>query len=146
MSPVLLLQSGRWLIQPLIGRMMAKEETETMSKKALIKNIALSRAQILSDRADCEERQNLSQTPAQNKEISITLFAFDAGEGLSPHPVSGEAMVYMLDDEAFITIDGKGMTAKIGEVVVMPADIPPLLDARQRFKILLTVVKQPKEQ
>jgi len=51
-------------------------------------------------------------------------------------------MVLILDGEADITIDSKSMTVRAGEVVVMPADIPHALEAKQRFKMLLVVVKK----
>lgn len=116
-----------------------------MSKKTLIKNILFSEPQALSELTDYEEGRVVSRTLAENKGVSITLFAFDAGEGLSTHSAPGDALVHILDGEAFITIDGKGMVVKAGEAVVMPADIPHALDAQQQFKMLLVIVKKPKE-
>ncbi|PID84772.1 MAG: cupin [Chloroflexi bacterium] len=116
-----------------------------MSQQNLIKNIPFSEPQTLVALTDYEEGQVVSRTLAQNKGVSITLFAFAQGEGLSTHSAPGDAMVYILDGEAFITIDGKGMVVQAGETVIMPADIPHALDAQQRFKMLLIVVKKPKE-
>jgi len=71
-------------------------------------------------------------------------FAFDQGEGLSTHAAPGDAMVQVLDGEVSLTIGGKEVTAKSGEVVVMPADVPRSVNAVKPFKTFLTLVKEPK--
>ena len=73
--------------------------------------------------------------------MSLTLFAFDRGEGLSTHAASGDAMVQVLDGEVLLNIGGKDVNAKAGEVVVMPANVPHSVTAVRRFKMLLIVVK-----
>jgi len=115
-----------------------------LSNKELIKNITFSEPHILVNLTEYQEKQVVSRTLAQNKSVSITLFALDAGEGLSAHTTPGDAMVIILDGEALITIGDKKVTAKTGEVVIMPADVPHALDAKQRFKMLLIVVNKPK--
>jgi len=112
-----------------------------MSSTALIKNITFSEPLVIAELVDYEEGRVVSRTLAQNKCVSITLFAFDVGEGLSTHSAPGDAMVQVLDGEATINIGGEELIAKAGEVVVMPADVPHSLDARKPFKMLLTVVK-----
>jgi quercetin dioxygenase-like cupin family protein len=116
-----------------------------MDKPELIKNISFSEAHVLRDLVDYEKGRVVSRTFAQNEGLSLTLFAFDAGEGLSTHAASGDAMVQVLDGEVLLTIGGKEVAAKTGEMVVMPADIPHSVNAVKRFKMLLTVVKKPKE-
>jgi quercetin dioxygenase-like cupin family protein len=115
-----------------------------MSSKERIKNISFSEPHVLVNLVDYGEGRVVSRTLAQNKGVSITLFAFDVGEGLSTHSAPGDALVQILDGEAEIKIGGEGVIAKAGEVVVMPADVPHSLDARKPFKMLLTVVKKPK--
>lgn len=61
--------------------------------------------------------------------------------GLSTHTAPGDALLQVLDGEALVNIDGKEMTVGAGEVVVMPANIPHSVNAVERFKMLLTVVK-----
>jgi len=73
--------------------------------------------------------------------MSLTLFAFDKGEGLSTHTAAGDAFVQILEGEAQITIGGKEVLLRPGEVVVMPANVPHALLAATRFKMLLVVVK-----
>ena len=113
--------------------------------KQLIKNITFSEPHTLVDLVDYEDGRVVSRTLAQNKAVSLTLFAFELGEGLSTHSAPGDAMVQILDGEASITVDDNPVIAKAGEVVVMPADIPHGLTAEKRFKMILTVVKKPKE-
>ena len=114
-----------------------------MEPSVLIKNIDFSEVHNLADLVDYEGGRVVSRTFAQNPTLSLTLFAFDAGEGVSTHTAPGDAMVHVLDGEAVVNIDGKEMIAGAGQVVVMPADVPHSVTAVQRFKMLLTVVKRP---
>ncbi|MBI5250999.1 MAG: cupin domain-containing protein [Desulfomonile tiedjei] len=96
---------------------------------------------VLADLVDYQEGRVVSRTFVQNKIMSLTLFAFGQGEGLSTHTAAGDAFVQILDGEALITIGGKDVTVGSGEVVVMPANVPHSLEARKPFKMLLVVVK-----
>ena len=115
-----------------------------MDKPVLIKNIAFSEPHNLNELVTFEEGRVVSRTFAQNSSLSLTLFSFDEGEGLSTHTAPGDAMVQILDGEAIVNIGGKEMTVSKGQVVVMPADIPHSVTAVKRFKMLLTLVKRPK--
>lgn len=115
-----------------------------MDKPVLIKNITFSEPHHLDELVAYEEGRVVSRTFSQNSSLSLTLFSFDEGEGVSTHTAPGDAMVQVLDGEALVNIDGKEMTVRKGQVVVMPADIPHSVTAVKRFKMLLTVVKRPK--
>lgn len=115
-----------------------------MDKPVLIKNITFSEPHNLEELVAYEEGRVVSRTFAQNAAISLTLFSFDEGEGVSAHTAPGDAMVHILDGEAVVNIGGKEMTVRKGEVVVMPADIPHSVTAVKRFKMLLTLIKYPK--
>jgi len=115
-----------------------------MEKQALIKNIPFSEPHPLEDLVDYEKGRVVSRTFAQNDAVTLTLFAFDQGEGLSTHAAPGDALVQVLDGEVSLTIGGKEVVAGAGEVVVMPADVPHSVNAVKPFKMLLTVVKKPK--
>jgi len=110
--------------------------------KKFIKNIEVSKALALGDLVDYQEGKVISLTLAQNPSLSVTLFAFAEGEGISTHSASGDAMVYIFDGEAEITIGEEQVLAKTGEVVIMPANIPHGLEAIKNFKMLLVVVKE----
>ena len=76
---------------------------------------------------------------------NITLFAFDAGQGLSEHTSPFDAVVHIIDGEAAITIGGKGQTLKNGEMIIMPANIPHALKANIPFKMVLTMIRKKVE-
>lgn len=111
----------------------------------IMKNIEFSQALNLKELIDYKQGQVISMTIAQIPAVNITLFSLDEGEGISTHTTSGDALVQVLDGEAEITIGDKVLTVKEGETVIMPSDIPHSLEARKRFKMLLTVIKKPKE-
>ncbi|MBI5568758.1 MAG: cupin domain-containing protein [Desulfomonile tiedjei] len=116
-----------------------------MGDDVLIKNIPFSEAQVLVDLIDYAEGTVVSKTFAQNETLSLTLFAFDRGEGLSTHSSPGAALIQVLDGEALVRIGEKPVVVKAGEVVVMPANVPHAVQAGERFKMLLTVVKPLKK-
>lgn len=72
---------------------------------------------------------------------TVTLFAFDRGQGLSEHQTPFEAMVLLLDGEAEITLSGKQHHLNQGEMLVMPARHPHALKAVKRFKMALIMIK-----
>ena len=109
----------------------------------LIKNIELSQVLEMESLVKYQEGQVVSRTLAQGRNLSLTLFAFDKGEEISSHSSGGDAMVYLLDGEADITIGEKTFHVKKGETIVMPAGVPHALLAREQFKMLLVVVFTP---
>ena len=113
-----------------------------MTQQNVIKNFPFSEPQVLTDLVDYSEGKVVSRTLAQTESISVTLFAFDGGEGLSTHSASGDALVQVLDGEVLLTIGGKDVIAGTGEVVAMPMNVPHSVHARTRFKMLLTVIKK----
>jgi quercetin dioxygenase-like cupin family protein len=72
---------------------------------------------------------------------TVTLFAFDRGQGLSEHTAPFDALVHILDGNAQITIAGKQVRAKKGDILILPAGIPHALKATGRFKMLLTMIR-----
>ena len=106
----------------------------------LVKNLPLSEAVNLAGLVNIEPGKIISRTFVQRPEVTVTLFSFGAGEGVSTHSAPGDAIVQILEGEAKITIGGTPLIAKTGDIVVMPANIPHAVDAEQDFKMLLTVV------
>lgn len=72
---------------------------------------------------------------------TVTLFAFDQGQGLSEHTAPFDALVYIFDGQAEVTIAGKPFLVKAGEMIIMPANKPHALKASERFKMMLIMVK-----
>jgi quercetin dioxygenase-like cupin family protein len=83
----------------------------------------------------------VSKTLIDTKAGTITLFAFDAGQGLSEHAAPYDAVVQIIDGDAEITIGGNPIHASEGNMVIMPANIPHALYATNRFKMLLTMIR-----
>ena len=73
---------------------------------------------------------------------TLTLFAFDIGQGLSEHSAPFDAVVEILDGEAELTIGGEKVAARAGQAVLMPANIPHALSATTPFKMLLVMVRE----
>jgi quercetin dioxygenase-like cupin family protein len=83
----------------------------------------------------------VSQTLLNKDTGTITLFAFDEGQGLSEHTAPFDAVVHILDGQAGITIGGESHTVGEGEMIIMPANVPHALHAEQKFKMLLTMIR-----
>lgn len=97
-----------------------------------------------------DESINYSENAVVSKHIlrkpngNISLFAFDKGEELSEHTAPFDAVVHIVDGKADIIIDGKSNILETNETIVMPANIPHALKAVERFKMVLTMIKEAK--
>lgn len=107
----------------------------------IVKNIEFSKALKLEELITYQPGQVVSKTLAQIPTANVTLFSLDEGEGISTHTTSGDAIVQVIDGEAEIMIGNDLIIVKAGETVIMPSGIPHGLEARKRFKMLLTVIK-----
>ncbi len=88
-----------------------------------------------------QEDSVVSKTIINKDTGSVTLFAFSEGQGLSEHTAQFDALVYILEGESEITISGKPIQVKEGDMVIMPADKPHSLKAVKKFKMLLVMIK-----
>jgi quercetin dioxygenase-like cupin family protein len=84
----------------------------------------------------------VSRTLIDKKTGTVTLFAFSEGQGLSEHTAPFDAFVHLIDGTAEITISGKSITVKGGELVIMPANEPHALKAVEKFKMILIMIRQ----
>ena len=75
---------------------------------------------------------------------NISLFAFDKGEGLSEHTAPFDALVQVVDGTAEVFIAGKRHLLGKGDSIIMPANIPHALKAVEKYKMVLTMIKEPK--
>ena len=73
---------------------------------------------------------------------TVTVFAFDSGQGLSEHTAPFDAMVQIIDGAADITIDGSLLKVKEGEMIIMPANKPHALKANEKFKMILIMIRK----
>mgnify|MGYP002792625469 FL=1 len=118
---------------------MGKSRWKGKRKMAFIKNIDHETVLNLADQIHAEPGQIVSKTLAQNKAVSLTLFAFSKGEEISTHDSTGDAMVHVIDGVGQFTVDGAEHICKAGDVLVMPAKKPHAVFAKEDFKMLLTV-------
>jgi quercetin dioxygenase-like cupin family protein len=82
-----------------------------------------------------------SRVLAKNAGGSVTLFAFDAGEALSEHTAPFDALVIVLEGALALTIGGQRVSAAAGTVVSMPANVPHAVDALQRSRMVLVMLR-----
>jgi quercetin dioxygenase-like cupin family protein len=83
----------------------------------------------------------VSRTIIKKPTGTVTVFAFDKGEGLSEHTAPFDAMVQVIDGTAEIFIDRKPHMLTTGQSIIMPASIPHSLHATERFKMVLIMIK-----
>ena len=95
----------------------------------------------LNDLVDYQADAVVSRTIIDKETGTVTLFSFDAGQGLSEHTAPFDALVYVCDGEAEVTISGKPNRLKEGEMVIMPANEPHALRAIKKFKMMLVMIK-----
>jgi quercetin dioxygenase-like cupin family protein len=105
-----------------------------------IKNMEHDTVLNLADQVSIQPGQVVSKTLAQNKAVSITIFAFDKDEEISTHESNGDAMVTVLEGTGLFTVDGKEHLVSAGEVLIMPSKKPHAVYAKEAFKMLLVVV------
>ena len=83
----------------------------------------------------------VSLAVVQKKAGTLTLFAFAEGESLSEHTAPFDALVYILDGEAEITIGGKTHHLANGDMIILPANVPHAVLAKRRFRMLLSMIR-----
>jgi quercetin dioxygenase-like cupin family protein len=105
------------------------------------KNNLAAQASDLASLIDYQEGSVVSRTLIDKDTGTVTLFAFDAGQGLSEHTAPYDAMVYAIDGTVEVTITGKQVVLRPREMTIMPANQPHALAAKTRFKMLLIMIK-----
>ncbi|MGL6297882.1 MAG: cupin domain-containing protein [Methanobacteriaceae archaeon] len=108
-----------------------------MEKSKTIKGKSIN----ISELANYQEESVVSREIIRKEVGTVTIFAFDAGQGLSEHSAPFDALVQVIDGEAEITISGVKNIVKKGELIIMPANEPHALDAINPFKMILTMIR-----
>lgn len=88
-----------------------------------------------------QEGSIVSRVVLKREKGNVTIFAFDEGQGLSEHTAPFDALVQAVEGEAEITVAGKPIAVKAGEVVLLPAEKPHAVKATTRFKMVLTMIR-----
>jgi quercetin dioxygenase-like cupin family protein len=104
-------------------------------------SILTARPEVLIDLVQYQPGSIVSREILKRPTGTVTLFAFAEGQGLSEHTAPFDALVQVLDGEAHVTIGGAAMSVPAGQAVLMPANVPHALHARQRFKMMLTMIR-----
>ncbi len=113
-----------------------------MAKRDKILESCVSTSNSLNALVDYAEDSVLSKTLIDRNVGTITLFAFDEGQGLSEHTAPYAAFVQVFDGKALITIDGKQTQVGSGEIIIMPANVPHSVKAIERFKMMLEMIRK----
>jgi quercetin dioxygenase-like cupin family protein len=105
------------------------------------KNTLISQPANLQNLIEYQTDSVVSRTIIDKQAGTVTLFAFDEGQGLSEHTAPYDALVCIIEGEAEVTISGKPIRLKTGETTIMPANEPHALTAKTKFKMLLVMVR-----
>ena len=96
---------------------------------------------MLADQVAYQKGSVVSRTVIDKAVGTVTLFAFDEGQGLSEHTAPFDAMVAIIDGEAEVTIAGEPISVKAGEMIIMPAHRPHSVKAVGKFKMMLIMIR-----
>jgi quercetin dioxygenase-like cupin family protein len=97
--------------------------------------------QELSSLVDYASDSVVSKTILDKPAGTITLFAFDKGQKLSEHTAPYDAVVQVVDGTAKLTIAAEDISVSAGSIIIMPANVPHSVNADEKFKMLLTMIR-----
>jgi quercetin dioxygenase-like cupin family protein len=112
--------------------------SQQLQKKSEMPNAEAVR---LIELVSYQEGSIVSRTIVKRATGTLTLFAFDEGQGLTEHTAAFDALALVLEGEAEITVSGKPLRTIAGEAVLMSANQPHSLKALGKFKMLLTMIR-----
>ena len=115
--------------------MNEKKRNSSVLETCLAKHAVL--AQLIDYAADSVVSTTIIDKPVG----TLTLFAFDEGQGLSEHTSPYDAVVQVLDGRVLLTIGGKQIAVSAGELIIMPANVPHAVAAEEKFKMLLIMIR-----
>ena len=95
-----------------------------------------------NDKVDYSAEGIVSKRVLQKDKGNVTLFAFDKGQKLSEHSAPFDAMIQVLDGRAEVLINRVPYELTAGQSIIMPANIPHAVNASEKFKMLLTMIKE----
>lgn len=111
------------------------------AEKARVLNECLGKGQKMRELIEYANDSIVSKTLLDKSAGTITLFAFDQGQKLSEHTAPYDAVVQVLDGKARLTIGGEQQEVSQGQIIIMPANVPHAVNAGERFKMLLTMIR-----
>jgi quercetin dioxygenase-like cupin family protein len=117
------------------------DQVNYIKRKEMIMEPLTGEVSKLADLVNYQTGAIVSRSILNQKNGTITLFAFDQGQKLSEHSAPFDALVYVLDGEVQLTVSGKNLLLRAGEMTLMLAGQPHALQADKRFKMLLTMIR-----
>ncbi|MDX9701417.1 MAG: cupin domain-containing protein [Candidatus Auribacterota bacterium] len=102
----------------------------------------VAKALNINDLIHYQDGSVVSRTLVDKQKGTLTVFAFDDGQGLSEHTAPFDAVVQVIHGTAEITIDGRNHIVNEGEMIIMPANKPHAVKAKSRFKMLLIMIRE----
>jgi len=123
---------------------LARPGSKTILKEdqmAEVKNL-IGEVLNIKDMVSYQAGSIVSRTVIDKSAGTVTVFAFDSGQGLSEHIAPFDALVQIIDGTADIRIAGSVHTVKEGEMIIMPANKPHSLKANSRFKMMLIMIRK----
>jgi quercetin dioxygenase-like cupin family protein len=122
------------------GGMMETDEAKNPAA------LAADKVSVLTNLVQPADGSVVSRVLARSKGGSVTLFAFDGGQGLSEHTAPFDALVQVVEGRLTLTIGGDDFSLGAGEINRMPANVPHALNAPEKVKMLLTMLREPKSE
>lgn len=110
-------------------------------RKSTVLAACVGNAQELKSLVEYADDSIVSKTILDKTAGTITLFAFDKGQKLSEHQAPYDAVVQVLDGSGEFVIGGKSVTVCAGQLVIMPGNVPHAVNAHEKFKMLLTMIR-----
>lgn len=110
-------------------------------QKTSVLPACLGKGQRLGDLVEYSADSIVSKTILDKPAGTITLFSFDKGQKLSEHTSPYDAVVQVIDGQASLMIGGRNQQVPMGQIIVMPANVPHAVNAEERFKMLLTMIR-----
>jgi quercetin dioxygenase-like cupin family protein len=129
------------LVKRSIGRFALVYTGERMPIKKEETGDIVAKKMVMADLIDYHEGAIVSRALVDKKTGTVTLFAFDGGQGLSEHSVPYDALLHVIDGRAEVRIDGQPHELASGEMIILPAGRPHAVRALSPFKMVLTMVR-----
>lgn len=95
----------------------------------------------IDDLVDYQDKSVVSKEIIKKETGTVTIFAFDEGEGLSEHTAPFDALIQLIDGTLELTLGGELFVLEKGDMIIMPANVPHALYAKTRFKMILSMIK-----
>lgn len=102
----------------------------------------LNESNKISDLVEYQKDSVVSKTLIKKEKGTITIFAFDKGQGLSEHTAPFDALVQVIDGAAEVIISGKLHITKAGEMIILPAGKPHAIKSKGQFKMMLVMIRE----